>query len=137
LNTREKYEPDVMIEALQRTGGVIAAAARLIGCSRNTVMRYIEQYDEVREVYDQENEVNLDDAESTLIDYVRGTATWDLEGRPLQKPIDEKTRLDALKFYLRTKGRQRGYGDRQDIDVTSGGKPLVAAWPEKAREDPA
>lgn len=100
----EKYTAAQMIEALRASGGVIAAAARMLGCSRNTVKRYIRTYVTVEEVFEEENETSLDTAEEALLDYVRG----ELDG------LDLKTRLQAIKFFLSTKGKDRGYTKKQE-----------------------
>ena len=125
--SREQYKPEDMIAAIRKSGGVIAAAARMIGCERNTVYRYAREYPEVQAVIDEENEIHLDGAERTLIDYVEGVTSIEVNGETISAPLDPKTRLDALKFYLRTKGRERGYGDRHEI-TGAGGNPLTFKW---------
>ena len=114
--SQKKYTVEQMSAAIEAAGGVVAEAARMLGCIRRTIYTYAKEFPEVQEALDDANEVNLDDAEGTLITFVRG-GTKD-------RPVDERAQLDALKFYLRTKGRGRGYGDRSDVDVTSGGEPI-------------
>ena len=129
----EKYTPQQMIDALREAGGVMTAAARKIGCSRHTVRRYVDEYPKVREVLEEENETNLDEGENTLIDYVRGVTTIEVDGERVTKPVDDRTRLDALKFYLRTKGRSRGYGDRIETDH-SGGVAFELVYSDEAKD---
>lgn len=92
----EKYKPEQFIEALRATRGIQAQAARLIGCDRNTVMRYIREYPQVAQALEEARASVLDDAESVLV----------------TKAIDEGD-TTALMFLLRTVGRSRGYGHHE------------------------
>jgi hypothetical protein len=97
-----------MIAALRQTGGFVSVAAHALGCDRSTVHRYINEFPTVRAAYEETNEANLDIAEAKLMQQVR-------DGDPSQ-----------VRFYLRTKGRGRGYGDRQEITGPDGGPIPVA-----------
>ncbi len=46
----EKYTSDKMIKAIREKHGNLSAAARYLGCSRNTIARYIENYPTVKAV---------------------------------------------------------------------------------------
>lgn len=97
------YSNEQIIDALEKTGGNQAAAARALDCSRNTIRNRINSSEEVKEAYDSVNEANLDRAENELMELVQSGD------------------FKAIKFYLRTKGRKRGYGDKMDI-TTDGDK---------------
>jgi hypothetical protein len=92
-----------MIEALRKSGGFVSVAAHALGCDRKTVSRYIAEFPTVRAAYEETNEANLDIAEAKLMQQVR-------DGDPSQ-----------VRFYLRTKGRGRGYGDRMEMTGAGGG----------------
>lgn len=92
------YSDNQIINALKKAGGNQAAAARALDCSRNTIRSRINSSDKVKEAYDSVNEANLDKAENELIELVRSG------------------HFGAIKFYLRTKGRTRGYGDKMELD---------------------
>ncbi len=93
-----RFSPGHVIEALYQAGGVIAAAARALGCNRSTVYDYMKRHKSVRAAYDDVNEASLDHAESGLSDFMKG----EVEGQTTRE------RLEALKFFLRTKGKGRG-----------------------------
>lgn len=99
------YSDEQIINALKKTEGNISAAARALGASRATIHKRINNVDRVKDEYDSVNEANLDLAENNLIDLI--------------KDKDHKDHFGALKFYLRTKARERGYGDRRELDLTS------------------
>lgn len=92
----EKFKAEQVIEALRRARGVKAAAARALGCDRNTVDRYIREYATVAAAYEEANETNIDLAEGHLM-----------------KAIDAGN-IKAILFYLRTKGKARGYVERTE-----------------------
>lgn len=93
-------------DALRATNGIIALAAKSLDMHRVTLWRRMEASPALRVIADEETEIILDIAEAHVVTAVKG---GDLE--------------QAWRF-LRCKGRKRGYGDRAEIDVTTGGKPL-------------
>jgi hypothetical protein len=104
----KKIGAEKVAEAIRKTGGVLAAAARALGCDRSTIHRYVNDYATVREAYEEANETNLDIAEGKLLEQVRA-------GDPKQ-----------IQFFLRTKGRSRGYGDKMEVTGEDGGAiPIV------------
>lgn len=107
----EQYKAEQIINAITKTRGNKAAAARALKCSRNTIDRYIATYATVREAYDEVNETTLDVSESLLTQF--------MEGRIEKQTTREQ--LDALKFYLRTKGKERGYTERSEVTGKDGG----------------
>lgn len=106
--SRPKYSAQQVADAIRAAGGVVAVAARALGCDRNTVYAYAERHATVRTAMEEANETNLDVAEAGLASFVRGTVAG--------RAVDDRVRMDAIKFYLRTKGRDRGYGDRLVLD---------------------
>ena len=92
-----------VIEAIKGTGGIKMAIARRLGVSRWTVDNYLERWKTAREVYNEECEAVLDMAETNLI-----------------KEVNSQN-FQAIKFYLQTKGRGRGYVERQEITGADGG----------------
>lgn len=104
----EKFTPGQVAWALRTTKGGIAAASRVLGCARNTVLRYLDQYPELRETAQEEVELALDLAEhSSFVDAACG---------------DPKAR----QFLLLTRGRARGYVLNKEVALTPG-QPLPSA----------
>ena len=94
-------------QAIRDTNGMVSAAARKLGVSRQTVYRYINQYVSVKEAVDDAREQLLDMTESKLFEAVKdGNVT-------------------AAMFVLKTVGRNRGYVERQELQHSGpGGKPV-------------
>ena len=103
----EKYTTAQMIEALREKHGNLSAAARYLGCSRNTIARYIENYPTVKAVYDEERETLIDFAENQLFQQVK-------DGN-----------ITAIIFTLKTIGKSRGYVERQEVTGADGGAIIV------------
>jgi len=115
---RKRYTARQFIDAILRTGGIIGAIAKNVGCTWHTAKKYCTQYPSVARVYQDECESILDMAEVELIQQIRNGEQW------------------AVKYILSTKGKQRGFTEKQEVDVTSGGKSLldIAEWKAKAAE---
>jgi len=103
----EKYTSDKMIKAIREKHGNLSAAARYLGCSRNTIARYIENYPTVKAVYDEERETLIDFAENQLFQQVK-------DGN-----------ITAIIFTLKTIGKSRGYVERQEVTGADGGAIIV------------
>lgn len=87
----ERFTPHQIACALRASKGGIAATARVLKCTRQTVVRYLDVYPELRETAQEELELALDLAEHSLfVDAANG---------------DPKAR----QFLLLTRGRSRGY----------------------------
>lgn len=94
------FTPEQVADALRQARGVQAVAARLLGCHRNTVRRYMQEHPQVQEAVGEMRNENLDMAESQLLTAVSRGEPW------------------AVKFYLATQGRDRGYGKVATFEMT-------------------
>ena len=109
---KEKLTAAELIEAAERFGGNISAVARYLNVSRTTVYRYIQQYVTVEEAFDNEKEVTLDYAEGTLIQFMEGRRVVKIDGQRREQVVEERHQLDAIKWFLATQGKERGYTKR-------------------------
>lgn len=104
---KQKYTAQQMIDALTEAHGLLSLAARIIGCDRGTVRNYINRYPTVKRARDDAKDRVLDMAENNLYQKVA-------EGD-----------ITAIKYFLSTVGRERGYVTRSEQDVNVGGKLQV------------
>ena len=88
-----------MIEALEKTLGVVSTACKMADISRTTHYRWLEEDAEYKEAVDSIQDVALDFAETHL-----------------HKQIKEGSSTSTI-FYLKTKGKKRGYIERQEVDL--------------------
>jgi len=87
-----------VIEALERSLGIVTPACKEIGISRETFYKWYRQDDEFKRSVDDINEIALDFAENQLL-----------------KKIKEGSERSIL-FYMKYKARKRGY--TEDINIT-------------------
>lgn len=87
-----------MLESLQKTLGVVSQAAELTGISRAIHYHWLEDDPNYKAAVDDIQNVALDFAESRLHKKIEGLDTT------------------AIIFFLKCKGRGRGYIERQDIN---------------------
>jgi hypothetical protein len=99
-----------MIEAIEKSQGIIAGAARFLGCSRNTVAKWIDQDEKVRQAYEDQKETIGDEMEGRLLRICRSDGHAD--------------QFKAIRFYLRTVLRERGYGDKEQKEESTN-QPIV------------
>jgi hypothetical protein len=108
--TRDKagQRKKVMLEALRASLGIVTTACERAGVGRATHYRWIESDEDYATAVRECEDVALDFAETSLMKQIgRGEAA-------------------ATIFYLKTKGRTRGYIERKDVDVTSAGQTVVS-----------
>lgn len=86
-----------MLEALEKSLGVVTTAARMVGIDRATHYRWMQEDSEYKDLVDDIQNIVLDFAESALHKMV------------------ENHQPAATLFLLKTKGKQRGYVERQEI----------------------
>jgi hypothetical protein len=97
-----KYTVEQIIEALEHGRGLIAPAARYLGCSRDTVRSYLEEYTAVAQAKLDQREAVTDMAENSLYEAIRRGEAW------------------AVCFYLKTQAKARGYVERAEIAGANG-----------------
>lgn len=95
------------LEALKRCAGNVSEATKQVPIHRSTHYDWIEQDPEYAAAVDAIKESLIDRAESAL-----------------QTLISEGN-VPAVLFFLKTQGKKRGYVERTETDVTSGGQPIV------------
>lgn len=86
-----------IIDALWKTGGLITVAAQKLDCHYSTVENYINRSQKIKSELKKIKEKTLDIAEAQLITKIN-------EGD-----------LGAIIFYLKCKGKDRGYIERQEF----------------------
>lgn len=84
-------------DALARNRGMVAVAARNLGCSRQNIYDWMERYPELKTVLADEREVMTDVAELSLYKQVQDGQGW------------------AVQFYLKTQGKDRGYVETTNV----------------------
>ena len=87
-----------IIKALRESRGLVAVAARKLGCSRKTIYDRMAKSSEIREALEEAREFTTDVAEAALFRAIEQGEAW------------------AVCFYLKTQGKGRGYVERQEVE---------------------
>lgn len=103
-NKKTEKQKEDLIQAYKSTMGNVSLAVEKVGLSRTTFYNYMKEDEEFRKACNDIDERNLDFAESQLLKQIR----------------DDNT--TSLIFYLKTKGKNRGYVERQELTGKDGVK---------------
>ena len=106
---KSRYTRKQVEDALRAAGGFVTQAAKTLGCHYITVLRYIDKSEHLQEVQAEVKESYLDLAEYNLLTLMKGDP---------KKGISPH--LGAICFYLKCKGKDRGYVERQIIRSEGG-----------------
>jgi len=98
------------------SGGVITTIANRLGVTRKSVYEYIEKNPELKEILHHEVEKILDLAERSLFSQV----------------ADKD--LGATKYLLSTKGKNRGYVEKQEIEHSGNQFSVNVNIPKEVKE---
>lgn len=101
MDKSEHIKKQVLV-AIEQSLGVVTTACKKVGISRTTFYKY---YNE-----DAEFKKEVDDIENVALDYAESQ---------LHKQISEGNTTATI-FYLKTKGKKRGFVERQEITGADG-----------------
>lgn len=109
-----------MIEALEKELGIVTNACKVVGIARETHYRWMREDSSYKEAVEGVENVSLDFAESKLFERIKGVemAKVGLDGELNMYTLPPDT--TAIIFYLKTKGKKRGYVERQEITGAEG-----------------
>jgi hypothetical protein len=107
-----------LLEALEETKGIVTDAIRKVGkIARSTFYEWLKD--------DAEFKAKVDEIQDVALDFVEGKLFEKINGVQVRKSVDSETGEDivydlppsdvAITFYLKTKGKRRGYVERQEI----------------------
>ncbi len=113
-----KYTKEQMIKALRETRGQITIAAKRLGCDYRTMRKFVEAHPDVKQVIDEELEAMGDNVELTLYNMAMGS--MDKQGRYTREP-----NIPALIFLAKTKFKDRGYSERNEVTGANGGDMII------------
>jgi hypothetical protein len=109
---RKRVSIPLMVDAIQKGGGIVAAVVEVLQqaghpANDDLVRRYIKRYPACATAVERSENRNLDIAESKLLTAITKNEDW------------------AIKFYLETKGKVRGYTKRSEIAGVPGAPLMV------------
>tara|TARA_R100000655_G_scaffold55893_1_gene94013 strand:+ start:1948 stop:2301 length:354 start_codon:yes stop_codon:yes gene_type:complete len=106
MDKSRHIKKEAMLQALENSLGVVTVACKQADVPRSTYYKWLnEDEDFAKSVKEIEN-IALDFAESQLHSQMKDGST------------------SATIFYLKTKGKKRGYIERSELDLSSGDEPV-------------
>tara|TARA_R110002020_G_scaffold209230_2_gene415191 strand:+ start:5412 stop:5765 length:354 start_codon:yes stop_codon:yes gene_type:complete len=106
MDESRHIKKESMIKALEASLGVVTIACKKTDIPRSTFYKWLKEDKKfAKQVRDIEN-IALDFAESQLHNQI------------------EDGNTSATIFYLKTKGKKRGYIERSELDLNSGDEPI-------------
>lgn len=105
-----------ILESLEKHKGIVTNACGSIGLARSTYYSWLESDSEFKAAVDEIQDVAIDFVEGKLMEKIDGVTvqTYNAKGEPViyeQPPSDT-----AIIFFLKTKGKKRGYIERSEVD---------------------
>lgn len=95
------YKKEQIIEALNKTFGMIYLSAEMLGCRPGTIHNWVKRSPDVAAVVDHWRGKMLDVAEVKLYDKCQSGDNW------------------AIGFVLSKLGKSRGYVEKNELDINS------------------
>ena len=101
MNKSEQLKKERLLKALEKSLGIVSTACESLGISRTTYYKYYNEDKDFKRSVDSIGDIALDYAESQLFELIK-----------------EKN-VTAIIFYLKTKGKKRGYIEKQEVSHNS------------------
>jgi hypothetical protein len=104
--TKTDIHKKAMLEALEKSLGVVTTACKAVGIARQTHYEWMKEDEAYRSAVNNIDDLVLDFAESKL-----------------HKQIDSGDTTATI-FFLKTRGKRRGYIEKSSLDFTSNGEAV-------------
>jgi hypothetical protein len=101
MNKSEQLKKEQLLEALTKSLGIVSTACLSVGVSRTTYYKYYNDDKQFKNQVDDISDIAIDFAESQLFELIKGG------------------NITAVIFYLKTKGKKRGYVEKQEVNHNS------------------
>jgi len=103
---KTEHNKKAILEALEKSLGVVTTACKTVGIGRTIFYEWLKSDEEFAKQVNDVSNIALDYAESQLHKQIGDGST------------------SATIFYLKTKGKKRGYVERAELDLQSGDEPI-------------
>ncbi len=107
VDNRIRQTKEKIIKALQANMGIIKPTCEAVGIHRSTFYEYYNNDPDFKNEVDCVVEETIDFAESKLLENIDNNDT------------------QSILFYLKTKGKKRGYVEKTEMDITSNGESIA------------
>lgn len=115
-----------ILDELEKQKGIVSISCNNVGLPRSTFYSWLKEDEEFKALVDEIQDVAIDYVESKLFEKIKGVAVsskydnGEGEGAVYSQPPSDT----AIIFYLKTKGKKRGYVERNEFTGAEG-DPLI------------
>ena len=106
MNKSRHIKKESLLKALENSLGVVTVACKSADIPRSTYYKWLKEDEDFSKAVKEIENIALDFAESQLHTQMKDGST------------------SATIFYLKTKGKKRGYIERNELDLSSGDEPV-------------
>ena len=107
MNKSSHIKKEALLNALEKSLGVVTIACKTADIPRSTYYKWLKDDEDFKKKVKEIENVALDFAESQL-----------------HKQISDNSTAATI-FFLKTKGKTRGYTEKSELDITSDGKSIT------------
>ena len=101
-----------LLEALNGCKGIVSTACKSVGLSRTTFYEYYNSDPEFARQADEAQENAIDFVEGKLFEKINGVSVIRYTAKGEEDVYEQPPSDTAIIFYLKTKGRKRGYVEK-------------------------
>lgn len=115
-----------MLDALEKTYGIVTPAAKLVGIDRTTHYDWYHTDPIYKAAVDDMENASLDHTESKLKELIEGVYVLggeDESGEPMV--YKKEPNSTAVIFHLKTRGKKRGYVERTETELVGEQKVVI------------
>ena len=106
MDKSRHIKKETILKALENSLGVVTVACKQADIPRSTYYKWLKEDEEFAQAVKEIENIALDFAESQLHTQMKDGST------------------PATIFYLKTKGKKRGYIERSELDLTTDNEPI-------------
>ena len=123
-----------MIEALQKNLGIVSKAVEEVGICRDTHYRWLKEDADYLSAVKDVTERSIDFVETQLYNLIAGSKRQVVTNQGNIVEVRDAPNPTAIIFYLKTKGKHRGYIEKQEIELSLGQNISAAGFLIKERD---
>lgn len=112
VNTHKKE----LLKALDEYKGIVSTACDSVGLSRTTFYNYVNEDPEFSKQVEESQERAIDFVEGKLFEKINGITLQSFNSKGDSVVYDQAPSDTAIIFYLKTKGKKRGYVEKQEVE---------------------
>jgi hypothetical protein len=116
--TKTDITKRAMIEALEKSLGIVTTACKSVNIARQTHYEWMREDEQYKEAVEGIVDIAIDFAESQLNQLMSGAKHQVVTNKGEIVEIKDAPNPSSIIFYLKTKGKKRGYVEKQEVELS-------------------